>query len=277
MNACGDGHARRSCEVWSVMDPSSDEQLNPFGLLLRSLQAALGAADPAGARAPESDAMRLLRQWLAALGGPWSGATASSPLNDLWARMVGAPGATGDLIDLWARWYAANSDALARALDEVLRSPAFVRASARTLDDYAAAVATQRRAAEVAARSLPFATHADITRLARLVIATEEKVDRLLELGQAVERRDQGDLASDVAALVGRLDRIEAKVDRLVAVREGGARSPRAAAARRRPSASGATVVEASTEPSARATGRQRAKSGASGPPVRLVRGAKVR
>lgn len=237
----------------------------------------LRAANPAAGATPESDLARLTRQWLAALGGPWAGAAAAAPLTELWARAFGMPEATGDFTTVWMRWYATHSDALARALDDLLRSPAFVQASARALDDYASFVALQRRTGEMAARNLPFATHADVTRLARLVIATEEKVDRLLESVQPrTEQRVATDLAAAVMALDRRLERIEARLDRLLAGGDSNAQTSRAATSRRRATRDSA-AADASTEKSVGATGRTRARQGGSAPPVRLVRGAKTR
>jgi hypothetical protein len=258
------------------MDPSSEEPFDPFGLL-RSLEAALRAANPAVGATSESDLARLTRRWLEALGSTWAGAAAAAPLAELWARAFGMPDATGDFITLWMRWYATQSDVLARVLDDLLRSPAFVQASARALDDYASFVALQRRTGEMAARNLPFATHADVTRLARLVIATEEKVDRLLESTQPrAEQRVSTDLAAAVAALDGRLDRIEAKLDHLLVERSADIQTPRAATSRRRPTR-GTAAADASTGKPVGAAARTRARPGASAPPVRLVRGAKTR
>lgn len=257
------------------MDPSAEEPFDPFGLL-RSLEAALRAANPAVGATSESDLARLTHQWLAALGGPWAGAAAAAPFAESWARAFGVPDTSGDFIALWMRWYATQSDALARVLDDVLRSPAFVQASARALDEYASFVALQRHTGEMAARNLPFATHADVTRLARLVIATEEKVDRLLESAQPTEQRVSSDIASAVAALDGRLDRIEAKLDHLLAGRSADIQTPRAATSRRRPTR-GTAAADASTGKPVGAAAPTRARPGAPAPPVRLVRGAKTR
>jgi hypothetical protein len=130
-------------------------------------------------------------------------------------------------------WYERHSEALAGALDEVLHSPAFLRVSARALDDYASAFAGQRRATEQAARALPFATHDDVARVAHMLVALETKIERLAEQEEpGLGTHAGGALSQQLAALAGRLERIEAKVDRLVAAQSAAA-SPRPAARRR--------------------------------------------
>ncbi len=262
------------------MDPSANEPLEPMRLFLRSLQAAMGAAGPATARPPQLDAAHVARQWLAALGGPWAGAAAAAAPPDLWARLLGVPNAGADLTDVWSHWYAANSEALARALDELLRAPEFVGASARALDEYASAVAAQRRAAETAARALPFATRADVTRLARLVIATEEKLDRVLDAGQAAAGDEAVGLTASVTSLAGRLDAIEAKLDRLIAAGEHATPGQRAASAHRNVSVTAATAKTPATGKPTGSSGARRtrgATSNAATQPVRLVRGKRAR
>ncbi|HEV2238522.1 MAG TPA: hypothetical protein VGR57_17825 [Ktedonobacterales bacterium] len=255
------------------MDATANQPLDPVTLFLRAMQAMMGAANPAAAHAPQPDPAQLMRQWLAALAGPWGGNVAAAPPGDPWAQMLGALGSGGDLTEYWSRWYAGNSETLARAFDELLRAPEFVRASARALDDYASAVATQRRAVEMAARALPFATRADVTRLARLAVASEEKLDRLLDAGQVAERSDPADLTAAVTALSHRLDAIEAKLDRLLAARERDVTA--ATTVRQR------TAAAAATAPAARKVTRaRRERAAAADPaatPVRLVRGTKVR
>jgi hypothetical protein len=256
------------------MDLPPSESNDPLSLLLRSLLAALRTAESWSRPALETDPAALWRQWLAIVSGPWGSAGSGAPLNDLWARWLGAPEATTDLIGAWSRWYAANGDALAAALDQVLRTPEFVRASARALDDYATAVATQRRAAELAARNLPFATHADVARLAQLIIDVEAKVERLLDQEQPeAEHRDRP--VAEVSAIAARLDRLEAKVDRLVAALAGEAAAEPAARRRVRAKAGGTNSTTRGAP--ARDPGPRRAAAESSPRQVRLVRSNKMR
>jgi hypothetical protein len=247
------------------MDQPPNELFDPISLLLQALQAAQRATDAPPRQATETDVAHALRQWLAAMSGPGVGFSTSSPISDWWARLLHTPAGAGDATSYWVRWYEAHSGPLAAALDEVLRAPAFVQASARALDDYATAVATQRRTTEAAARGLPFATHADIARLARMLVELESKIERLAEQDQLdahrLAPRETDDLGNEIAALAGRLDRIEAKVDRLVAPLTDTAPPPRAArqskASARGPQAADVTVPASTSRKRAAARPRQ--------------------
>jgi hypothetical protein len=258
------------------MDQPPNESLDPLSLLIRSFQAAVRTAESGTRPAPEYDAAALLRQWLATMGGLWSGATVPWAGVDGWARSFSSPEGAFDPIGSWVRWYTANSDAMAAALDQVLRAPAFIRASARALDDYATSVAAQRRAAELAARNLPFATHADVARLAQLVIGVEAKVEQLLDEDQLEADRRQGPGAvGEVSVLAARLDRLEAKVDRLVAALTSDSLAE--PVSRRRSSADSGRTQPAAHATATRSSGTPHAATQTPQPRVRLVRGAKTR
>jgi hypothetical protein len=244
------------------MDQPPNDLPDPLKLLLNAFQAAWRVSDPSARQPAEPEAARLLRLWLQALGGRQTGAPALNSFAEGMARLLGASGAAADPLSYWTDWYERHSEALAGMLDELLRSPSFLHASARALDGYASAVAGQRRAAEQAARSLPFATHDDVTRLAHMLVALEAKIEQLAEQEEpGVGTHAEDALGQQVEALAGRLERIEAKVDRLVAAQAAPASPPRAA--RRRNTAASATGRTAETPPAGgasrkRPTGHER-------------------
>ena len=248
------------------MDQRPDDQPDLLKVWLNTLQAAWRAPDRGAGHAAEPESARMLRLWLQALTNPSGVASFAEGL----ARLLGASETAADPVRFWTTWYERHGEALAGALDELMRSPAFVRASARALDDYASAFAAQRRTAEQAARSLPFATHHDVTRVARMLVALEAKIDRLAEQEQpGVGARETDALGQEVAALAGRLERIEAKVDRLVAAQAAAASAPR-----RRNADAKAGVSETSQ---AASTSRKRVPARERQRQVRLVGGGPAR
>jgi hypothetical protein len=250
------------------MDQPSSESPDLYTLWLNAFQAVWRVPDPAPRRAAESEATRLLRLWLQTLGG-LTGPTAATPFAEAMARLLGASDAAAEPLSVWTTWYERHGEALAGALDEVLRSPAFVRASARALDDYASAFAAQRRAAAQAARALPFATRDDVIRVARMVVALEAKIERLVEQEESrASTREEGILGREVAALADRLERIEATVDRLMAARATAA--PAQTAPRRRNTGAKTRTPEVSQ---AASTSRKRQPARDRQRSVRLVGG----
>jgi hypothetical protein len=203
-------------------------------------------------------AAQLLQTWLDATAGFWSTAAVMSAqtaaLGGEWLKVLAEAGARGasmalpaDPFALLRQWYEAISPASAQAADEMLHSTGFVEAAARFMDLYATAYAVQRRQAEAYLQSLRVPTRSDIARVAGLVVALEEKVDRIEDaLADAPAVASATSVDEVARTLEERLSRLEEKVDRLLGAIEAlQPREPRRPSRRRPAPASAAEEVGA--------------------------------
>lgn len=203
---------------------------NPFELWQRWLEALsllafnpftpspFGANANAGGSMASAGPFDLAARWREMLA---ASATAS-------ATASAAPGhANATPLDPWAffrQWFEVASAAWSHPLEEMLRSDAFAQASGAFLESASIAQRALRQAAEAQLAALGMPSREDVARVAGLVVQVETKVDRIEETledaqdGRAAEltARDDG-----VAALERRVERIEARLDRLLALVEG--------------------------------------------------------
>lgn len=99
-------------------------------------------------------------------------------------------------------WYNATSEAWSKAAEEAVGSEQFMELNKRFLESYATFSKAWRLANEEYFRNLQLPTRSDITRVAELVVALEEKIDRIED------------------TLEDRLDRVESKLDGILAALE---------------------------------------------------------
>lgn len=167
-----------------------------------------------------------------------------------------------DPLQLVTQWYNATSGPVSEYVKDILEQEEFLEPSSRFLQNYARLYKVFSRASEQYLSTLQFPTRSDITRVASLVVALEDKVDRIeeafedFEYGYAEpataeevksveERIDRLDrkldasastedyaTAGSVSALDRRMDQVEGKLDRLIEAVEslGSAPSDNAAA-----------------------------------------------
>ena len=160
-------------------------------------------------------------------------------------------GVPSDPLQFIVQWYNATSGPLSEFAQDLLERDEFLAPSSRFLESYARAYKIFSKSSEEYLGALQLPTRSDITRVATLVVALEDKVDRIeeafedFEYGyakpataeeiQSLENRidqfgrklDRGATdtsgyatAESVSALDGRIDRVEGKLDRLLAVVE---------------------------------------------------------
>jgi len=144
-----------------------------------------------------------------------------------------------DPMQFMAQWYNATSGPLAEFVQDVIEREEFLEPASQYLRSYAGLYRLFRRSAEEYLRTMQLPTRSDISRVASLVVALEEKVDRLDEAFEDFEYRSARPATEErVAALEERLGRVEEKVDRLLRALEGGpAGGTRATEAARREAA----------------------------------------
>jgi polyhydroxyalkanoic acid synthase PhaR subunit len=258
------------------LDP--DRLIDPFGLLREPERSSAHDQDYGRARTrPPAlpDFMELWHRWIDLMVGTWGkpavGGADPAALTKHWlelweqagAAMTGgtaSPPAASDPLALFQRWYEANSEAWARAAEGMIGSEAFMQATSRFLDAYVSGYRAVRQASEHYLRNAQLPARADVARVAGLVVALEEKVDRIEEALEALpaSASDQTTAAmtGSVERLAERISRIEGKLDRLLAAAE---RSEVGAHPERAPAANGMPRTEraagrASTSRSTRST-----------------------
>src|SRR5688500_9170284 len=132
----------------------------------------------------------------------------------------GAP--PSDPLQLAAQWYNATSGPYSDFVGDVIEREEFLEPSSQFLQSYASFYKVFRRNSEEYLKNLQIPVRSDITRIAGLVVNLEEKVDRIEEVLEDFEYGyAEPATAESVKGLEGRLDRVEGKLDRLLAALEG--------------------------------------------------------
>jgi polyhydroxyalkanoic acid synthase PhaR subunit len=121
------------------------------------------------------------------------------------------------------QWYNATSGPFSEFIQDVIEREEFLEPASEWLQSYASFYKVYARRSEEYLKSLQVPVRSDITRVAGLVVALEDKVDRLEE---AFEEFEYGyakpATAEEVGEVETRLDRVEGKLDRLLAALENG-------------------------------------------------------
>jgi hypothetical protein len=120
-----------------------------------------------------------------------------------------------DLLDFYTRWYNATSGPLSKLADDVLRDEAYLDFSRRLLDYYTVFDTVFRRLSEQYVSNLDLPTSSDVYRVAELVVALDDKVDRTEEASEDLEDR-----LGRIEERLDVLDRVESKLDQLLADRD---------------------------------------------------------
>jgi pyruvate/2-oxoglutarate dehydrogenase complex dihydrolipoamide acyltransferase (E2) component len=165
-----------------------------------------------------------------------------------------------DPLQFATQWYNATSGPLSELVADLVEREEFLEPSSRLLQNYASFYKVFKRNSEEYLRSLQLPVREDVTRVAALVVALDEKVDKLEEAFEdfedgfvepataqsvaAIEERlaeriagiekkfddsaataaeSREGAAASVEALGGRLDGVEEKLDRVAAASDGAA------------------------------------------------------
>src|SRR5215212_2391726 len=127
----------------------------------------------------------------------------------------------GDPLQLATQWYNATSGPFSDFVGDVIEREEFLEPSSRFLQSYASFYKVFRRNSEEYLKNLQLPVRSDITRIAGLVVNLEEKVDRIEEVLEEFEYGYAEPATSEsVKELEKRLDRVEGKLDRLLAALE---------------------------------------------------------
>ena len=144
-------------------------------------------------------------------------------------NLMAAENLPRDPLELTVQWYNATSGPVSEFVQELIEREEFLEPSSRFLQNYASLYKVFRRNSEEHLSNLQLPVRSDITRVASLIVALEDKVDRLEEAFEDFEygyaepatAENVGALEKSVGALDRRIDRVEGKLDQLLAAVEG--------------------------------------------------------
>ena len=209
---------------------------------------ATAAQNPAAAEQPALDAIKgqaveaqnLWKQWFEGAQDSWQKAAGlgreAVELGPRWVAMwdqirnnfLSGGGYPTDPLQFATRWYNATSGPFSDFIGDLIEREEMLDTSSHLLQHYASFYKVFRRNSEEYLKSLQIPVRSDITRVAGLVVALEDKVDRLEEAFEDFEygyaepatAESVGNLENRIANLEGRLEGVEGKIDRLLAALE---------------------------------------------------------
>jgi exonuclease VII small subunit len=228
-----------------------------------SLESPAASANPAAAQKPVADAaagqvaeaQNLWKQWFEANQDFWQKAAKVgeeavdlaprwfATLDQIRNNLLSAEGYPTDPLQFATRWYNATSGPLSDFVGDLIEREEILDVSSQFLQNYASFYKVFRRNSEEYLKGLSLPVRSDITRVAGLVVALEDKMDRLeeafedFEYGyaspataesvQGIEERIgrledslgriEGDSSDDsTSSLEKRLDDVEGKLDQIL-------------------------------------------------------------
>jgi polyhydroxyalkanoic acid synthase PhaR subunit len=227
--------------MWTeVLRGSQESYMDPYGLyrqwfegMEKLREQMMGAGGVEGANG--ADPREMWRKWFDATVDSWQRSAGLGQemlaMTPRWAEMLdqarnnlmSLESFPKDPLEFAVQWYNATSGPYSEFVQDVIEREEFLEPASRFMQNYASFYKVFRSRSEEYLRSLQIPARSDIARVASLVVALEDKVDRLEE---AFEEFEYGyakpATAEEVGALEKRLDRVEGKLDRILAALEGG-------------------------------------------------------
>jgi polyhydroxyalkanoic acid synthase PhaR subunit len=196
----------------------------------------MGASVGDGAEGSEgADPQEMWRKWFDATADSWEKSAELGremlEITPRWMEMldqsrtnlVSAGSFPKDPLEFAVRWYNATSGPFSEFVHDAIEREEFLERASHWMQNYASFYRVFRRRSEEYLKALQVPVRSDIARVAGLVVALEDKVDRIEE---AFEEFEYGyakpATAEELGELEKRLDRVEGKLDRLLAVLENG-------------------------------------------------------
>jgi polyhydroxyalkanoic acid synthase PhaR subunit len=156
------------------------------------------------------NAMEILPRWM-------------QMLDEARTNLVAGGAPPSDPLQFAAQWYNATSGPFSDFVGDVIEREEFLEPSSRFLQSYASFYKVFKRNSEDYLKNLQLPVRSDISRIAGLVVNLEEKVDRIEEVLEDFEYGYAEPATTEsVKELETRLERVESKLDRLLAALEGG-------------------------------------------------------
>jgi polyhydroxyalkanoic acid synthase PhaR subunit len=213
-----------------VVDPSAAAQ-NPAAAAQPAVDAVKGQA---------VEAQNLWKQWFEATQDSWQKAAGlgreAVELVPRWVAMwdqirnnfLSAEGYPTDPLQFATRWYNATNGPFSDFIGDLIEREEMLDTSSHLLQSYASYYKVFRHNSEEYLKSLQIPVRSDVTRVAGLVVALEDKVDRLEEAFEDFEygyaepatAESVGNVENRLANLESRLEGVEGKIDQLLAALE---------------------------------------------------------
>jgi hypothetical protein len=223
-----------SSEGWSSLLGDDGGAADPYGLYRQWLEGLKETGWPAeGSAAGAANLYDLWRCWADATAESWRRAAGLTPLfadaaprwaemmGKFWQQMLDEGGPPADPVEFYQRWYNAVNGPLSEISVDVLENESLLEYSRQAFRNYAVFDRAFRRFSEEYFGWLQLATSSEATRIAGLVVALDERVDRLEEALEDSDYGREGLATGDaVENLGGRLERVESRLDQLDRVEE---------------------------------------------------------
>lgn len=248
-------------KMWSeIMQGGQESYMDPYGLYRQWFEnmeqmrdQMMGAAADQESQIP-SDPQEVWGKWVEATLEGWQKAagigTEMMSMTPRWMQMMDqtrqnlmqVQSIPNDPLELAVLWYNATSGPVSEFVQDVIEREEFLDVSSRFMQNYASVYKIFGRNAEEYLQNMQMPTRSDVTRVAGLVVALEDKVDRIEEaledfeygyaepataesiegLEKRLDRLAEPDGRLDrIEGLEGRIDQIEGKLDQLLTAVEG--------------------------------------------------------
>src|SRR5215212_10251206 len=216
--------------MWSEMAGGAQGgHVDPYGVYRRWFEGmqerVIGAVpEPVAGNPGVND---LWRRWFELTADSWQKSAelnqaAMQMLDEARTNLVAGGAPPSDPLQLATQWYNATSGPFSDFVGDVIEREEFLEPSSRFLQSYASFYKVFKRNSEDYLKNLQLPVRSDISRIAGLVVNLEEKVDRIEEVLEDFEYGYAEPATSEsVKQLETRLDRVEGKLDRLLAALEG--------------------------------------------------------
>jgi polyhydroxyalkanoic acid synthase PhaR subunit len=226
-------------KVWSEMASAQGGQADPYGAYRRWFEGVREMQERMIGAVPEPvagnlGANDLWRRWFELSADSWKKSAEMGQnvlevlprwmqmLDEARTNLLAGSASPTDPLQIATQWYNATSGPFSDFVGDVIEREAFLEPSSRFLQSYASFYKVFKRNSEDYLKNLQLPVRSDITRIAGLVVNLEEKVDRIEEVLEDFEYGYAEPATTEsVERLETRLDRVEGKLDRLLAALEG--------------------------------------------------------
>ena len=137
------------------------------------------------------------------------------------AKILAGGTTPADPHTFFKQWYEASSETWSKVVGDIVGEEKFVENASQIMESYTSHYMVTRRANEDYFRNLQLPTRSDLARVAEIIIALEEKVDRIDEAFDDIkDGSSQLATRDSLRDLEVRLGRVEKKLDTLSSVLE---------------------------------------------------------
>ena len=142
--------------------------------------------------------------------------------DDISAKMLSGESLPEEPVKFFVRWYNETEERWSETADRLIRRDEVLESMGRFFETYARSEAESRQASEEGLKNRGVPTRSDVTRVAKLVVVVENKVDRIEEALEDLVQGDSGSATAGAAVngLEERMDRLEGKMDRILTALE---------------------------------------------------------